>query len=133
MTTPNTPLLARLAALQAGVALNPGMVEASNVSRWREALAVIQEMAKELELIRIQLAATAQIAAVVASVNKTVSGRMEACETRADILDDSFRRADVYFKSMAETISALRQEYAEVKERLAAFEAWRESMTGDGK
>jgi hypothetical protein len=48
MTTPDTPLLARLQSLLDGVALNPGMVEASNLSRWREALAVMMEMAEML-------------------------------------------------------------------------------------
>jgi hypothetical protein len=56
MTTPS-PLLARLAALLDGVALNPGMVEASNGHRWREALAVMMEMAKEQETIIAYIAA----------------------------------------------------------------------------
>jgi hypothetical protein len=45
MTNP-TPLLA---ALQDGVALNPGMVEASGDHRWREALACMMEMASQNE------------------------------------------------------------------------------------
>jgi hypothetical protein len=55
MTNP-TPLLARLAALQEGVALNAGMVEASNLSRWREALACMMEMAEMLMAAQDEIA-----------------------------------------------------------------------------
>lgn len=121
MTQPNpTDILTTIDALLLTVALNPGTVPTAQRERDRGMLEVLRELAQ-----RVEENEKWQKDAEKAFVEMFAQWKWE--------LEESFGRVGEHFSSMAETISALRAEYAEIKERLAALEAWRQMNEGDGK